>query len=461
MNQFDQPTPDSPENHERPAGNAAAFASGPALARRPSGYDPPSVQAERQRRSERLMLLVIRLLFFVVLVVVTVMTVASDTSPVGEAAFDFWTLLGLFISSCAIGVIVLIVDAMTPNKRLSSVVGIYLGILAGLMGALAVGALINIMAEAWSLNEGRAEMYVNLVKVIVGIILCYIAVSVVLTTKDDFRLVIPYVEFAKQVRGVQPMLLDSSALIDGRIDAYGQTGFLDASLVVPQFVINELQTLADSSDKMKRARGRRGLDMVGKLQSNPYLDVSIDETEVPGRAVDSMLVEFAEKEQMRILTTDYNLNKVAQIRGVPVLNLNDLANALRPQVMPGETMQVELVRKGESEGQGVGYMPDGTMVVVEDAADHIGESITLTVTNSLQTSAGKMIFGRLEQVLSDNGSPTAQHMARSATSQPRTTQRPPDQQQPTDKPDKDEQSHSTTRGKAGSKPSPSRRNPRR
>jgi uncharacterized protein YacL len=287
------------------------------------------------------------------------------------------------------------------------------------------------VAQAWDLRSGRVGGYIGLGKVMVAIILCYLAVSIVLTTKDDFRLVIPYVEFAKQVRGVRPLLLDTSVLIDGRIDTLGQTGFMDAPLIVPQFVIDELQALADSGDKLKRARGRRGLTLVSKLQTNPYVDVSIDNTDLPKQSVDHMLLQLASQQNLRILTTDYNLNKVAQIHGVTVLNLNDLTNAVKSQAIPGEALVVDIVKHGEGAAQGVGYMPDGTMVVVEEAAAHINKSVVLTVTNSLQTSAGRMIFGVFKELagtaqLGENsdGENHVQQMARAATTQPRMTVRP-------------------------------------
>jgi len=220
-------------------------------------------------------------------------------------------------------------------------------------------------------------------------------------------------------------LLDTSVLIDGRIEGMVQAGFVDAPLVVPRFVLEELQTLSDSQDRLKRARGRRGLDMVSKLQVNPALDLSIDNAEVPGRSVDRMLVEYAHGEQMRILTTDYNLGKIGRIHGVTVLNINDLANNLKPAVIPGEALVVEVVKRGENEGQGVGYLPDGTMVVIEDAAAHIGRTVECTVTNSLQTSAGRLIFGKVAHVESvdqaDHARLAAERVGDTATHQPRHT----------------------------------------
>ncbi|MCH8165593.1 MAG: PIN/TRAM domain-containing protein [Planctomycetes bacterium] len=393
-------------------------------------YEPPAIFAKKQRRSEKLLLLVARLLFLVLLVTVTVLTIASAKGELPEE-FDLTTVAGLFLASMAVGVIVLVVDAMTPNKRLTSVVGVYLGICVGLIGALAIGALLDVVAEAWDIKTTqpgqpptRMEIYLGLGKVIIAIVLCYLAVSVVLTTKDDFRLVIPYVEFAKQVRGVRPLLVDSSVLIDGRIEALARTGFLVAPLVVPQFVIDELQMLADSSDKLKRGRGRRGLTMVSNLQEIPAVDLTIDTTEVEGRSVDHMLLQMAGDQKMRVLTTDYNLNKVAQIKGVGVLNLNELANAIKPQVIPGEPLTIEIVKRGESAQQGVGYLADGTMVVVEDAADRIGAEVSLIVTNSLQTSAGRMIFGRLADGAGDQRASFTHRTADAATNLPHTATRP-------------------------------------
>src|SRR5690606_972313 len=208
------------------------------------------------------LLRVVRVLFLVILIALTVGAFASEaTSP---EDFDPVTAASVFIAALAAGVLVLTVDALTPNKRLLTVVGIYLGICAGLLVALAIGAMINVLAEAWDLNRPgtRVAMYVNVVKIVIGVVIVYLTVSIVLTTKDDFRLVIPYVEFAKQIRGIRPLLIDTSVLIDGRIEGLASAGFIDAPVIVPQFVINELQTLADSGDKLKRARGRRGLTLL-------------------------------------------------------------------------------------------------------------------------------------------------------------------------------------------------------
>lgn len=390
---------------------------------RESRFVPPSSELKKELRSQKLLMLVVRSLFLVLLVVVSVATLMSEGTRFED--FNPETFFGVVVIAFAIGLFVLFIDAILPTKRLTAVVGVYLGICAGLLLALAIGVLIDVMADAWDLTGGRMDVYRGLAKVIIAIVLCYLSVSVVLTTKDDFRLVIPYVEFSRQVRGIRPLLIDTSVLIDGRIESLGNTGFVDAPLIVPQFVIDELQQLSDSGDKLKRARGRRGLNMLSKLQESPFLDVSLDPSQISGRSVDHMLLDMAKQQNLRILTTDYNLNKVAQIQGVSVLNINDLANAVKSTAMPGETMTIEVIKGGEAPTQGVGYMPDGTMVVVENAAAYIGRSVTLTVTNSLQTSAGRMIFGKMIGEPDDESpSGDGHHLAHSATRQPRTTGRP-------------------------------------
>jgi uncharacterized protein YacL len=194
-------------------------------------------------------------------------------------------------------------------------------------------------------------------------------------------------------------VLDTSVIIDGRIADICETGFMDGTLVIPQFVLKELQLVADSSDSMKRNRGRRGLDILQKIQKMSGLEVMISDVDFPEvREVDLKLIELARTLQGKIVTNDFNLNKVAQLRGVEVLNINELANSLKPVVLPGELMKVFILKEGKEYNQGVAYLDDGTMVVVDNARKAIGKTIDVVVTSVLQTTAGKMIFGRyLEQ----------------------------------------------------------------
>ena len=190
-------------------------------------------------------------------------------------------------------------------------------------------------------------------------------------------------------------VLDTSVIIDGRIADICETGFVDGTLVIPQFVLKELQLVADSSDSMKRNRGRRGLDILQKIQKMAGVDVTVSDVDFPDvREVDLKLIELARTLQGKIVTNDFNLNKVAQLRGVEVLNINELANALKPVVLPGELMKVFILKEGKEYNQGVAYLDDGTMVVVDNARKLIGKTIDVVVTSVLQTTAGKMIFGR-------------------------------------------------------------------
>ncbi|MFN8008069.1 MAG: PIN domain nuclease [Terriglobia bacterium] len=193
-------------------------------------------------------------------------------------------------------------------------------------------------------------------------------------------------------------ILDTSVIIDGRIADVCETGFVDGILVIPQFVLRELQQVADSADSMKRNRGRRGLDILQRIQKMAGITVQIVETDFPGiREVDLKLIELAKQMEAKIITNDFNLNKVAQLQGVEVLNINELANSLKPVVLPGEIMKVFILKEGKEYNQGVAYLDDGTMVVVDNARKMIGKTIDTAVTSVLQTTAGKMIFGRYEE----------------------------------------------------------------
>ncbi|HET6674044.1 MAG TPA: PIN domain-containing protein [Nitrospiraceae bacterium] len=197
---------------------------------------------------------------------------------------------------------------------------------------------------------------------------------------------------------VSPKLLDTSVIIDGRVADLCETGFLEGTFLVPHFILNELQHIADSSDSLKRARGRRGLDILNKIQKMGELDVRIIEEDFPQvKEVDAKLVVLAKKVGARIITNDLNLNKVAELQGVRVLNINELCNALRPIVLPGETIRVFVLKEGKEAGQGVAYLDDGTMIVVDNARRCIGRNVDVIVTSVLQTTAGRMIFTRLKE----------------------------------------------------------------
>jgi uncharacterized protein YacL len=193
-------------------------------------------------------------------------------------------------------------------------------------------------------------------------------------------------------------LLDTSVIIDGRIADICDTGFMDGELIVPRFVLNELQFIADSSDSMKRARGRRGLDVLNRMQKSSAINIAIVEQDFPKiKGVDGKLVALAQKLNAKLMTNDYNLNKVAELQGVRVLNVNELANAMKPEVLPGEQMLVKIIREGKEQGQGIGYLDDGTMIIVDSAQKMINMNVEVVVTSVLQTTAGRMIFTELKE----------------------------------------------------------------
>jgi uncharacterized protein YacL len=286
-------------------------------------------------------------------------------------------------------------DLLTPRKRIQTISALYFGVIVGIF----LATLINDAIQPAMLLYLHPKVHMA-VSSVISIVMCYICTSTLLQTKDDFRFIIPYVEFSKEVKGAKPLVLDTSVVIDGRIADVAETRVLDQPMVVPRFVLQELQSIADSSDKLRRNRGRRGLDILNRLQKSPGIEVRIHDAEIPElagiREVDQRLVTLAKHLGGKVVTNDYNLNKIARLQGVEVINLNDLANAMKPIVLPGEYLQVKLIKRGEEQGQGVGYLDDGTMVVAEQGSYHLGETVKLTVTSVLQTSAGRMIFGRID-----------------------------------------------------------------
>lgn len=375
--------------------------------------DSPFNSLEEPHRSKGKVLILIRGIFLITLVTVVMLTLLKEQSDTGSDPtipffVDWWwvpVIVAVFLGSAAI-----IVDALTPRKKLSGLMAIFFGLIAGLLTTVLLSWVFELLLETHDIqfppgDKGRAIMRIILaIKAAVAISLCYLGAAIVYSTQDEFRLIIPYVEFSKQLRGSRPLIMDTSAIIDGRMNDIASTGFVAAPIVVPRFVIDELQTLSDSADRLKRNRGRRGLDIIRKMQNNALIDLSIMDVQVTGIGVDQKLVELAQQHRAHLVTTDFNLNKVASIHGVKVLNVNDLANALKPVAIPGGHMQVAITKTGEAADQGVGYLDDGTMVVVEHASRRIGSTVNLTVTSTIQTSAGRMIFGEISE--SVDGLPT-------------------------------------------------------
>lgn len=268
---------------------------------------------------------------------------------------------------------------------------------AGLVG-LVFGIFMSwVLTTVIGLIPMKAEIFLS-IQIILTLIFCYLGMVISLRGKDEFSLIIPYVKFERRDQAEELIILDTSVIIDGRIADICQTKFISGHLVIPRFVLKELQQIADSQDTLKRNRGRRGLDILNKMQKNPSMNIKIADEDFPEIAdVDAKLIKMATVIGGKIATNDYNLNKIAELQGVTALNINDLANALRPVVLPGEIMQVRIVKEGKEYNQGVAYLDDGTMIVVDNARYLIGQGLRVIVTSIFQTSAGRMIFAKLEE----------------------------------------------------------------
>lgn len=333
-------------------------------------------------------LIVLRLIFFLVAIGLSVSLV--QTMPEGPN----WAPFLVFGGVLGITAIIAAVDAYFPKKQLDVISSVYFGLIVGLF-------LTYVFRLAMTPVMPRDVWTRSVVELVIGLVICYSCISLLLQTRNDFRFIIPYVEFSKEIKGLKPFILDTSVVIDGRIADVVETKALDSQLIMPRFVLGELQAIADSSDRLRRSRGRRGLDILNRLRSNTAVDLQIYDRVLPefeGHPVDLKLVMLAKHLDGKVVTNDYNLNKVAKLHGVDVINLNDLANALKPQFLPGESLEVHIVKPGEEAGQGVGYLDDGTMIVIEGGREHVGKTVKIGVTSVLQTSAGRMIFGRFESL---------------------------------------------------------------
>jgi uncharacterized protein YacL len=326
--------------------------------------------------------------------IAVIILVATYASAIINRFVSFQLSLVAFGMVCLVGIVALGLDLLIRNKQIMTISVLSFGLLIGLvMGALFSMALEPFLSDYKELAQP--------VRLLITVVCCYLCVSTLFQTRDDFRFIIPYVGFSKQIKsGTRPLVLDASAIIEGRIADVCDTQIIDGKLIVPRFVLQQLQHIATSSDKVRRIRGRRGLEMLKKMQTNGKIELQVHDAnlaELSGvEEADERLVIFAKALGARVVTNDFNLNKVAQLQGVDVINLNELANALKLVALPGEILSVRVVKPGDQTGQGVGYLDDGTMVVVEQGRSLIGQEVAITVASVLQTNAGRMIFGRIE-----------------------------------------------------------------
>ncbi len=321
----------------------------------------------------------VRLIFLIV-----VLAVSYHLQPFrlsGLNSILFGALVGLFF---------VFVEMRLEKTSLKRLIGAAIGSILGILGALMISHLLNVT----SVDKNS----LSFVQVTLLLLMAYVGLILGANKGDLLNLsALGGLFTAERQPKKTYKILDTSVIIDGRIADVCETGFIEGTLVIPQFVLRELQMVADSSDPLKRNRGRRGLDILARMQKMGTVQVQIVEEDFPHlREVDVKLIELAKQFEAKIVTNDFNLNKVAQLQGLPVLNVNELANALKPVVLPGEIMRVFILKEGKEYNQGVAYLDDGTMVVVDNAKRMISKTIDISVTSVLQTTAGKMIFGKYD-----------------------------------------------------------------
>ena len=327
------------------------------------------------------MQLVLIRLFFVIVVAATCYVIGPfRLTPIQDAGVG-----------AAVGAAIVLFEWQLRRVSLKRLIGAAIGSLLGICGAYLFSLVIRSSVPAGSTQ--------SFLQILVMLLMAYVGLAVGATKGDLLNLAALGGIFGGEKQSKKSYkILDTSVIIDGRIADIAETGFLDGIIVTPQFVLRELQLVADSADSLKRNRGRRGLDILQRLQKIATLQIQIVENDFPAvREVDLKLIELAKVYEGKIITNDFNLNKVAQLQGVEVLNINELANSLKPIVLPGETMRVFILKEGKEYNQGVAYLDDGTMVVVDNARKMIGKTIDVSVTSVLQTTAGKMIFGKWDE----------------------------------------------------------------
>jgi len=302
--------------------------------------------------------------------------------------------VGGMVIGFGFGWLLIAVDEMLKGFSLRAFSATTFGLLLGTV----VAALIDGSGLFENVEEKPTRWLIRL-----GLFLSFSYIGIVLamrSNKEDFSLIIPYVRFAPRNKPDNLLLLDTSVIIDGRIADLIETNFLEGLIVVPRFVLKELQQIADSSDPIKRARGRRGLEMLNRIQRNPRIEVKIHDGDFPEETgVDAKLVRLARNLGAKLFTNDFNLGKIAELQKVPYVNMHELARSMKSILLPGETLTLRVVREGKDKGQGVGYLQDGTMVVINSGQPHIGQQVEVQVQSLLQTGAGIIVFADLRSTV--------------------------------------------------------------
>lgn len=312
-------------------------------------------------------------------------------SPAVQAS-PTWVPWAILTGMVVLPLTVIGLDGMIRRKDLTTITAVYFGLLVGVFVTY-----VTLLALQPILPLSPNDPLHSWLPLVLGSVLCYLCTSLLIQTRDDFRFLIPYVEFARDVRGLRPNVLDSTAIVDGRIADLAEAGVFESRFVVPSFVLDELQAAAESNDRQQRTRGRRGLDVLARLRENDAVDIDVITPRQESHddlAMETRVVDLARELGGRVVTIDASAAKLAGVRSVPVINVNDVALALKPTFMPGDAVSVRLVKAGEEPDQGIGYLEDGTMVVVENGREQIGRTVRAHVTSTLQTSAGRLVFAR-------------------------------------------------------------------
>jgi uncharacterized protein YacL len=341
-----------------------------------------------QSRSSPLALLILRAVFFMVAIGIAVLIFTSD----GIREAPSWVPWGVLIGMAIVPLVVIGIDTSIKRKDLTVITAVYFGMLVGVFLTYAVIFVLTPIIPAPPRNP-----VFDWLPLVLGMVLCYICTSLLLQTRSDFRFLIPYVEFARDIQGMRPNVLDASVIVDGRIAELAEAGLFESRFVIPSFVVDELQSASDSADRQRRLRGRRGLDVLNRLRESKAIEIEVlpPDDEVDAEVSDeARTVAMARKLGGRIITNDPNLVKIAALRSIQALNVNDVSVALRPTYVPGDLLTVRLVKPGEEHGQAVGYLDDGTMVVVEAGREQIGRTVAVSVTSTLQRPAGRLVFAR-------------------------------------------------------------------
>jgi uncharacterized protein YacL len=324
-------------------------------------------------------------LFFVLVSAVSGYYIGSDFTGLNGSAALWGAAAGLMVSS-----VVILLEARLKSVSMRNFSAAAFGLVFGFF----MSWMMSLIARLIPMDT---HIYAVL-QIAFTIVFCYLGMVIAIKGKDEFNIIIPYIRFSRQDQRDQRYILDTSVIIDGRINAISETGFVEGKFIIPRFVLHELQQVADSSDDEKRNRGRKGLDMLERMKTVPGVELIIHEERLPAiREVDAKLVRLGKLLEAPIVTNDLNLNKVARLEGVKVLNINDLAGAMRPLVFPGEKIMAHIKKEGKERNQGVAFMDDGTMIVVDNARRLMGRTVNVTVTSVLQTSAGRMIFADLDE----------------------------------------------------------------